>query len=38
MVDVVKAISRYALYVTIALIFLIFLRQWWVARRRASMG
>ena len=37
-VDVAKGISRYALYFTIALILLIFLRQWWVARRRARLG
>ena len=35
-VDVAKGISRYALYITIGLILLIFLRQWWVARRRSS--
>jgi membrane protein DedA with SNARE-associated domain len=37
-VDVAKGISRYALYFTIALILVIFLRQWWVARRRARLG
>ena len=33
-VDVAKGVSRYALYVTLGLIVLIILRQWWVARRR----
>ena len=35
-VDVAKGISRYALYITIGLIVMIFLRQWWVARRQSS--
>ena len=34
-VDVAKGVSRYALYVTIALIVVIFVRQYMVARRRA---
>ena len=33
-VDVAKGISRYALYLTIALIVVVFVRQWWVSRRR----
>ena len=33
-VDVAKAVSRYALYVTIGLVAVVFARQWWVARRR----
>ncbi len=35
-VDVAKGVSRYALYVTIALIVVIFVRQYLVARRRSS--
>jgi membrane protein DedA with SNARE-associated domain len=35
-VDVAKGISRYALYITIGLIVLIFARQYWVARKRAA--
>ena len=34
-VDIAKGVSRYALYFTIALVALVFLRQWSVARRRA---
>jgi membrane-associated protein len=37
-VDVAKGISRYALYVTIGLIVVILVRQYWVARRRGSRG
>jgi membrane protein DedA with SNARE-associated domain len=33
-VDVAKAVSRYALYVTIGLVVLVFVRQWLVSRRR----
>ena len=33
-VDVAKAVSRYALYVTIGLVAVVLARQWWVARRR----
>ncbi len=33
-VDVARGISRYALYLTIVLIVGVFVRQWWVARRR----
>jgi membrane-associated protein len=35
-VDVAKAVSRYALYLTIGLIVVVFARQYWVARRRAA--
>jgi membrane-associated protein len=34
-VDVAKAVSRYALYMTIGLVVVVLVRQWWVARRRA---
>ena len=30
-VDIAKGVSRYALYITIALVAVVFLRQWWVA-------
>jgi membrane-associated protein len=33
-VDIAKGVSRYALYITIGLIVVIFARQYWVARRR----
>lgn len=33
-VDIAKGVSRYALYITIGLIAVIFARQYWVARRR----
>jgi membrane-associated protein len=32
-VDVAKGVSRYALYLTIALVVVVIARQWWVARR-----
>ena len=35
-VDVAKAVSRYALYVTIGLVVVIFARQYWVAQRRRN--
>jgi membrane protein DedA with SNARE-associated domain len=35
-VDVAKAVSRYALYVTIGLVVVIFARQYWVAQRRRA--
>ena len=34
-VDVAKAVSRYALFLTIGLIVLVFARQWWKGRQRA---
>ena len=37
-VDVAKGVSRYALYVTIALIAVVIFRQWLVARRRATVS
>jgi membrane protein DedA with SNARE-associated domain len=33
-VDVAKAVSRYALWATIALVVVVIARQWWVTRRR----
>src|SRR4051794_9729341 len=35
-VDVAKGISRYALYLTIALVVVVLFRQWWVTRQRPS--
>lgn len=35
-VDVAKAVSRYALYISLGLIALIIARQWWAAQRRSS--
>jgi membrane-associated protein len=35
-VDVAKAVSRYALYVTIGLVVVVIVRQWLVGRRRAA--
>ncbi|HWK29712.1 MAG TPA: VTT domain-containing protein [Solirubrobacter sp.] len=32
-VDVARGISRYALYLTLALVAVVFARQWWVSRR-----
>ena len=37
-VDVAKGVSRYALYLTIGLIVVIFARQWWKSRGRAGAG
>jgi membrane protein DedA with SNARE-associated domain len=34
-VDVAKAVSRYALFLTIGLVVLIFARQWWKSSGRA---
>jgi membrane protein DedA with SNARE-associated domain len=34
-VDVAKGVSRYALYLTIALVVVVIAQQWWRARRRA---
>ncbi len=37
-VDVAKGVSRYALYLTIGLIVVVFARQWWKSRGRAGAG